>query len=304
MNRCTHLVLSLAFLLVIGCSSSDGASETGEETSSEDAAETAADAETGETGIEDAKASETAGDAEETGEEADATGEESGEEVDATAESGEEIDATEETGEEADASGDEAGAEVDASGEETGAEIDASGEASGEETGEEVDATGEETGETEIPEIPEAEGCQLELRTRINGTVFWQANEGDNVELQAHVKNLTDVPLPLTVVDACPNGVAAFQGLPEGYDYYGSCNAGACPPDLPPKVIIIEAGQTQIIETAAINLSGGTCNEPVPPALAYEINYALTTFQHANPNLCNGASFSASLTVCEGVCPD
>ena len=277
MTRHTPLLMTLAFVLSLGCSSSDGSSETGEDDGSEDAEETAgddtADADTGDTDTEDADTGDT----------------ETGETDTEDAETGETDAEDAETG------------ETDAEDAETG-ETDAEDAETGGPDIEDAE-TGGEPEDTVIPDIPDAEGCQLELRTRINGTVFWQANEGDNIELQAHVRNLTNDDLPLTVKDFCPAGVAAFQGLPEGYDYYTTCAAGACP-DLPPQVFIIPANQTVIIAAPAINLSGGTCNDPVPPALTYEINYSVTTFEHDNPNLCNGASFSASLTVCEGVCPD
>jgi len=299
--------MTLAFVLSLGCSSSDGSSETGEDDGSEDAEETAgddtADADTGDTDTEDADTGDT-----ETGE-TDTEDAETGETDAEDAETGETDAEDAETGE-TDAEDAETG-ESDIEDAETG-ESDIEDAETGETDAEDAETggpdiedaeTGEEPEDTVIPDIPDAEGCQLELRTRINGTVFWQANEGDNIELQAHVRNLTNDDLPLTVKDFCPAGVAAFQGLPEGYDYYTTCAAGACP-DLPPQVFIIPANQTVIIAAPAINLSGGTCNDPVPPALTYEINYSVTTFEHDNPNLCNGASFSASLTVCEGVCPD
>ena len=327
MTRHMPLLLALGFLLVLGCASSDGADPVDNDATGEDLSDAGTedgDSNAEETGEEETGAEETGEEetgAEETGEEetgAEETGaEETGEEETGAEETGEEETGAEETGAE-ETGAEETGAEEtgaeETGAEETGAEETGTEETGAEETGAEetgaeetgAEETGEEeTGEeTEIPEIPESDECQLEFRTRINGTVFWQANEGDNIELQAHVRNLTDVDLPLTVADFCPSGVAAFQGLPEGYDYYGTCAAGQCGPDLPPMLFIIPANQTVIIATAPIHLAGGSCNEPVPPALAYEINYSVSSFEHPNPNLCNGASFSASLTVCDGVCPD
>lgn len=96
-------------------------------------------------------------------------------------------------------------------------------------------------------------------------------------------------PTEVTLPDPCPNGAAVFRGLPETYDYYGTCNAGACP-TTSPRTVSLGESPTVIAETS-INPRQGTCNAPLSAGL-YLISAELSL---PNVRLCTNRA--ATLTV-------
>src|SRR5690606_37048629 len=77
-----------------------------------------------------------------------------------------------------------------------------------------------------------------------------QKRAGRRVRLVARATNLTQETITLTAPDACPAGPVRFMGLPAGYDYYGTCNAGACRGPRDPVRWTLAPGQT--VELASI----------------------------------------------------
>ena len=78
-------------------------------------------------------------------------------------------------------------------------------------------------------QLPDTTGC--ELRFRIDNLAIDQAKR--TVTITAVAENLTGKPLEITFGDNCPAGSVQFSGAGDGYDYYGTCAAGACSPERP-----------------------------------------------------------------------
>jgi hypothetical protein len=94
-------------------------------------------------------------------------------------------------------------------------------------------------------------------------------------QLIARARSWASRDLVLTVPTTCPNGPAAFFGLPEGYDYYGTCNAGAClPTPLGRKTVVLPAGGMIDLASTTINPLRSTCNAALPPG-DHPISYTL-----------------------------
>ena len=111
---------------------------------------------------------------------------------------------------------------------------------------------------------------------------------GGTFTLRATLTSLVG-PTEVTLPDPCPNGAAVFRGLPETYDYYGTCNAGACPTTSPRNVPLTDA-PTVIAETS-VDPRQGTCNAPLASGL-YLISAELSL---PNVRLCTNRA--ATLTV-------
>ena len=167
--------------------------------------------------------------------------------------------------------------------------------------------------------IPDTEDCHIEFRTRLNGTKYAQvASDAPAIELTARAKNLTDVPLLLQLTSSCPGGAAAFSGLPEGYDYHGTCLMGACmESQTTVQYLILPYSDTFAdypIDTSDLSVGGDECNDALPSNAGQNSEYNITFTVELvgdNPNVCypgdndgNGEPDDALLTVCPGVCPD
>lgn len=111
---------------------------------------------------------------------------------------------------------------------------------------------------------------------------------GGTFTLRATLTSLVG-PTEVTLPDPCPNGAAVFRGLPEIYDYYGTCNAGPCLTTSPRTVPLTDA-PTVIAETS-IDPRQGTCNGPLASGL-YLISAELSL---PNVRLCTNRA--ATLTV-------
>lgn len=147
----------------------------------------------------------------------------------------------------------------------------------------------------ELLNVPDVVGCEVELRIRVAGTVFLATQAGNPVPLTARLRNLTETVQTVTVSDPCPNGTALFSGLPEGYDYYQSCTAGACQGNLPPVVYTLQPKQELVIATATINAAEDPCNQPLPKQ-TYDLLFGLPLTDDPQPNLC-GPAIAAELTI-------
>ncbi|NUN14364.1 MAG: hypothetical protein HUU55_12105 [Myxococcales bacterium] len=147
----------------------------------------------------------------------------------------------------------------------------------------------------ELLNVPDTVGCEVELRIRLAGTVFLATQVGIPVPLTARLRNLTDTVKTVTVSDPCPNGVAMFSGLPQGYDYYQTCTAGACQGNLPPVVFTLQPKEELVIATTTINSPDDPCNQPLPKQ-TYDLLFSLPLTDAAQPNLC-GPAIAAELTI-------
>lgn len=146
-------------------------------------------------------------------------------------------------------------------------------------------ATSETTPPTEPPTVSEpaaAPPCDVRIDTNVS------AQPDGTFVVRASLTSLVG-PLEVTVPDACPNGAATFRGLPEPYDYYRTCNAGACPTTSPRRVALGDS--PTVIAEAAVDPRPSTCNAAVPSGL-YLISAELSL---PNVRLC--ANRAATLTV-------
>jgi hypothetical protein len=100
--------------------------------------------------------------------------------------------------------------------------------------------------------------CDVRVDTQVlaqpNGTFL----------LRASLTSLVG-PLDVTIPDACPNGSATFRGLPEPYDYYGTCNAGPCVTTSPRHLTLGDA--PTVIAEASVDPRPSTCNAALPSGL-------------------------------------
>jgi hypothetical protein len=85
--------------------------------------------------------------------------------------------------------------------------------------------------------------------------------------LQAQIENVSKQSLSFVLMDRCPAGLLAFEGLPDDYDYYQTCNAGACVGASGAQTIQLAAGQRKLLASVALSVEGGTCNAPLEQAL-------------------------------------
>lgn len=121
-------------------------------------------------------------------------------------------------------------------------------------------------------QLPDTTGC--ELRFRIDNLAIDQAKR--TVTITAVAENLTGKPLEITFGDNCPAGSVQFSGAGDGYDYYGTCAAGACSPERPKThTITIAAGETKTLETVTIALDGDTCNQPIVKGTKLNLSFSL-----------------------------
>ena len=132
------------------------------------------------------------------------------------------------------------------------------------------------------PASDAAPPCDVRIDTQVlaqpNGTFL----------LRASLTSLVG-PLDVTIPDACPNGSATFRGLPEPYDYYGTCNAGPCVTTSPRHLTL---GDTPtVIAEASVDPRPSTCNAALPSGLY------LVSAELALPNVRLCANRAATLTV-------
>lgn len=100
--------------------------------------------------------------------------------------------------------------------------------------------------------------------------------------MRALLRNLTKARLEIDTPDQCPRGPANFGGLPEGFDYYMSCTAGAC---LPRSAQHFSLAPGQSVQVAAIEIDPKqtSCNAPLAPG-HYDLGFNL----QAKQGVCGG----------------
>jgi hypothetical protein len=112
---------------------------------------------------------------------------------------------------------------------------------------------------TTQPEIAHAaaSGCQVMLRLEVQGSQRMRT-------LRVYGQNLTATPLSFEVPERCPRGLVDFEGLGPGYDYYGTCAAGACAGWPATRRITLAPAQPQPLAEGHIYLDGhAPCTTPL-----------------------------------------
>jgi hypothetical protein len=106
---------------------------------------------------------------------------------------------------------------------------------------------------------PDTAGCQVRLRVEIR-------ESGPLRAVRVFADNLTDAELSFELPERCPNGLVDFSGLGARYDYYGTCNAGACAGWPPVRRITLGRRSAQLLAEAAINVQGkAPCTSALAP---------------------------------------
>lgn len=91
--------------------------------------------------------------------------------------------------------------------------------------------------------------------------------------LHATAVNQTKETMKLPLHDRCPGGAVDFQGLGEGYDYYGTCTMGACGPREDP-IVELPPGVPVRLATAVVSPKGGACQAALTEA-SYSLSFTL-----------------------------
>lgn len=99
--------------------------------------------------------------------------------------------------------------------------------------------------------------CQVLLRVELQ-------ERDANVSVRVLARNLTPEPLTFELPERCPNGLIDLVGLGPGYDYYQTCNKGACQGFPPARRVKLSPGQEQILTGAHVSLQGkAPCTKPL-----------------------------------------
>jgi hypothetical protein len=125
-------------------------------------------------------------------------------------------------------------------------------------------------------EPPTARGsCELVLSTKLVSRGRFQYG------LQVSIENATARGLQFVLPDRCPTGPLDFEGLPDGYDYYQTCNAGACGGPRGMLNIQLAPRERRSLLNLQLSAAGTTCNEqlesalynvvPVAPSVSYRV---------------------------------
>ncbi len=135
-------------------------------------------------------------------------------------------------------------------------------------------------------------GCALMVEVSVDGASSASASADAEVALAASVTNVVGRDVTFTVFEPCPDGLVTFGGLGDGYDYYGSCLAGACQGSGEPVSHTLAPGEAMDV-SATLLTAGDACNAPVD-AGDYEIFGSLPLTDGPQPTVCERP---ATLTV-------
>jgi len=117
--------------------------------------------------------------------------------------------------------------------------------------------------------------CELVLSTKLVSRGRFQYS------LQVLIENATAHDLQFLLPDRCPVGPIDFDGLPDGYDYYQTCNAGACLGPRGMHALELGARERRTLLTVQLSAAGGPCNDqleralyqiaPIAPTVSYRV---------------------------------
>lgn len=117
-------------------------------------------------------------------------------------------------------------------------------------------------GDSGDPDTADPE-CDVVLELWVDDLRATTVSAGDSVTLVATASNPTSAAVSLPLLDPCPDGIAIFDGLGDGYDPYGSCSAGDCATSGDPLDVVVEPGELVELARVEIDTGGDTCNEPL-----------------------------------------
>lgn len=83
---------------------------------------------------------------------------------------------------------------------------------------------------------------------------------GKEVTIRATLASNSDNSVRVTLRSPCPGGPVSFSGREKGYEYNGTCNAGACREADKPLTVSLPAGRRKVeIASTSFSLSGDAC---------------------------------------------
>src|SRR5688572_16784111 len=91
-----------------------------------------------------------------------------------------------------------------------------------------------------------SQACSVRLAARLDG------KRGGTFKVTVALHNGSDRAFEIDLADRCPQGLVDFTGLRAGYDYYDSCNKGACPGNRPPHHVELAPGESRDLVTLGI----------------------------------------------------
>ncbi len=109
--------------------------------------------------------------------------------------------------------------------------------------------------------------CELELSTAA-------VRRANGYEVVARVHNPSARAVGFEAEDRCPSGPVVFRGLPDGYDYYGTCAMGACAGPRPRLKLVVAPGATLTLASINVDPEGSACNRELPLG-RYPVSFAL-----------------------------
>ena len=84
-------------------------------------------------------------------------------------------------------------------------------------------------------------------------------------ELRVVAENRQDEPVAFVLPERCPAGLVDFEGLGPNYDYYSTCNAGACLRSNGSTTITLAPHEQRELATTVIHVAGEEpCTRPLP----------------------------------------
>lgn len=100
--------------------------------------------------------------------------------------------------------------------------------------------------------------------------VSWSSPDDATRVLDVVAENVSARAVDFNLPNRCPAGPLDFAGLPPGYDYYGTCNAGACLGSRHAVHVHLDPGERRPVVSTPLAVGGSTCTQPLPPAY-YEV---------------------------------
>lgn len=89
--------------------------------------------------------------------------------------------------------------------------------------------------------------------------------ENGRIHLEARMTSNGEEPVKIALRHRCPNGPISFVGLGEDFDYYGTCNMGACAEPESVTHLTVPAGGERVTVVALSWPEGGDgCRRPLP----------------------------------------
>ena len=93
----------------------------------------------------------------------------------------------------------------------------------------------------------------------------WTSTDDGRRALSVVDENVSPHGVEFVLPDRCPTGAVDFEGLPAGFDYYGTCNMGACPGPRSPQHVSLDPGGRRQIAQALVDVAASACNRALAP---------------------------------------